>query len=141
MTDRVRHDSASVQTVDGHVIRRGRSGRMAVELPDEAALSSESVVRLLLDETEYKMVPHEPFRGSGLEIRGAYGTAESARNPGSAHNQLDEWIQSHGLEPGRTVHLDIITEGFRYGLRAPGEEAIYPAGRPPTGLQDIAEDL
>lgn len=141
MSDRVRHDGATVETVDGRLVRRGRSGRMAVELPADVALSAGSVVRLVLSETEYKTVPQTPLNGSGFEIRGAFDTADAAQDPGSARNHLAEWINANGLDPGRTVHLDIVTEEFRYGLRAPGEEAIYPAGTPNTSLRDIAEDL
>lgn len=141
MGDRVRHDSASVETVDCRLSRRGRSGRMAIEVPDGIGMSPGSVVRLVLDETEYKVVPQASLDGTGLEIRGASDTAEGARNPGSSRNRFSDWIESQDLEAGRTVHLDIVTEGFRYGLRAPGETAIYPAGGPTSSLQDIAEDL
>lgn len=141
MPDQVRHDSASVETVDGRLIRRGHSRRLVVELPNDVALTPGSVVRLVLDETEFKILPQTSLDGSGIEIRGAYDTADGARNPGSAPNRLEEWIESEELAAGRTVHLDIVTDEFRYGLRAPGEEAIYPAGRPTSSLQDIAEDL
>lgn len=141
MSDRVRHDGAAVETVDGRLVRRGGIDRMAVALPEDAFIADGSPVRLVLDETEYKTVPRKSLDGSRVEIRGAYNTADAAQDPGSARNYLVRWIEANGLDPGRTVHLDIVTEGFRYGLRAPGEEAIYPAGTANTSLQDIAENL
>lgn len=139
--DRVRHDASSVETVDGEVIRRGRTDRRAVRLPPSTPIETDSVVRLVIDGSERFTRPSQAFGMDGLELRGAYPTADAARDPDSATNYLHDWLVDTGLDIGRTVHVDVVAEGYRYGLRAPGEEAIYPAGRPHSSLQDIAEDL
>jgi hypothetical protein len=132
----VAHDHPSVGTVEG-AVRIDRLDRPRVWVPDGPP--TDEVVRLVLDGAEYR-AQFRPDDG-GAVLRGAYDTAEQAREPGDATDRLDEWIDAAGLEAGRTVHLDVVEEGFRYGLRAPGEGAVYDTGRPPSSLADIARDL
>lgn len=139
MPDRV-HDDA-VPTHEGTVVERGRTGRRAVRFPAETPLSVDTVIRLVLDGRERWVRPATPVSAGGLELRGAYDTATGARDPGGRTDRLRAWVADRGLEAGRTVHLDVVAEGYRYGLRGPGESATYDAGRPDTGLSDIAEDL
>lgn len=141
MVERVRHDAPSVRTIDATVSRRGRTGRSAVAIPADPGMEPGTAVRLVLDDREYWTVPERPLDGSDLEIRSLYETAEGAREGKSPSGRLQEWLEAADLEPGRTVHLDVVADGYRYGFRAPGETAIYDAGQPDSGLRDIAEDL
>jgi hypothetical protein len=130
----VAHDHPSVETVDAEV-RADRLDRHRVAVPIDPP---EGVVRLVLHGREY----HARFRdGEEVTLRGAYDTADQAREAGGAPNRLAEWLEDAGLAAGRTVHLDVVEAGFRYGLRAPGEGAIYETGRPDSSLADIAADL
>lgn len=141
MADGVRHDADGIPTYDGVVTRHGRTGRYSIRFPPEAALSSGSVVRIVLDGTEYRTRPVQPFRAEGIEIRGVFDSARQARESQTSDIHITPWIEAHGLEAGRTVHLDIVVEDFRYGLRAPGENAVYDPTEPDSSLRDIAEDL
>jgi len=138
--DRIASDNPSVRTLDGTLERQGRLDRPKVVLPADDAVSTDSVVRLYLDGDEHRIRPSES--GDTIEIRGAYDTPDGARDPRNAENRLTEWVKSEGLDFGRTVHLDIVEEGFAYGLRAPGERTVYPAvEKPDDSLSDIAENL
>lgn len=140
MPDRVPSDHPTVTTYDATVARQGRTDRPKVVLPADADLPAGEVVRLVLDGSEYRARLDRPTTGDGLEIRGAYDTPAAARDPGSAPNRLVEWVEDVGLAFGRTVHLDEVESGFRYGLRAPGERAVYEAtGGPDESLAGIAE--
>lgn len=141
MADRVPHDAPAVSTYDGRLVTRGRTGRLGIRIPASAPVSPGEVVRLILNESTYHTRPARPINGDGTEIRGAFPTPDEARDGDSSRDSLPDWLSQRDLEAGRTVHVDVIVEGFRYGLRAPGERAVYDAGRPDQSLQDIAEDL
>jgi len=136
--DRVTHDA--VRTVDATVERAGPVDRPRVALPaDEAdAVPVDRVVRLLLDGTEYRTRPSRV--GDAVVLSGAYDTPAGARDPGDATDRLGSWVAAHDLDYGRTVHLDVVTEGRRYGLRAPGASATYDAHEgPDASLAAIAD--
>lgn len=141
MTDRVTSDSPGVTTVDGTLARHGRTDRVKVEFP-AGDLPTDDVLWLVLDGAERRARFHEPFSGDGVELRGVYDTPRLARNPGEGENRLAAWVADRDLDAGRTVHLDVVEPGFRYGLRAPGERATYDAtGKPSDSLASIAEQL
>lgn len=139
MSDRVPSDHSSVETVRATLARAGRTDRPKVVLPDDADLP-EGVVRLVLD----GRVCHAPVeRGldGTLELPGAYDTAPAARER-AGENRLTEWVRDADLDFGRSVLLDVLVAGTRYGLRAPGERAVYDVpGRPDEGLASIAEQV
>ena len=84
---------------------------------------------------------------TGLLVRGAYDDRkrmrEAARGAGGdSENRLVEWARKHDREPGDAVDLDEVDPGYLYGLRVPGERAVYTVTkRPDRGLQDIADSL
>lgn len=141
MVDRVRHDATGLPTYDGLVTRQGRTGRYAIRFPREAELPVDKVVRIVLDGSEYRTQPRRPFQDEGIEIRGVYDSARNARESQATDTHLRRWIDTNGLEAGRTVHLDVVVTEFRYGLRTPGEDAVYNASEPDSSLRNIAEDL
>lgn len=141
MADHVTHES--VRTVQGTLARAGGTRRSEVRVPDAAAeaFPDGDVVRLVLDGTEYRSQLSARPDGTPV-VRGAYETPSLARDPDGATNHLDEWLESTDLTAGRTVHVDVVSDGFKYGLRAPGESATYHATEPPTSsLADIASSV
>ena len=155
---RLSSDHPDVGTARATLVRAGRTDRPRVALSADAPLDAGETVRLVLDGTE-RFAPVERAlsgdvvehgstgsrngarSGDGLELRGAYDTPEGARDPASGTDRLPAWRENHGVAFDGAVLVDVVEPGYRYGLRAPGERALYDAGRPDEGLQDIAEDL
>lgn len=141
MVDRVGSDHSSVTTLGGRLERRGGTRRPAVAAPDAErdALPAGGTVRLVVDGRER----HAPVgeHGETRAVFGAYDNARRAREREGV-DRLAEWVEARGLEFGRTVLVDVVEPGEVYGLRAPGEEAVYEAGRGPAhSLRRIAEDV
>lgn len=140
MTERIRSDSTTVETIRATVARSGGTRRPEVRLPSgDADELPDDVVRIVIGGSEYH-APMESASGT-VALRGAYGNARRARErDGTDH--LAEWIDDRGLDFGRSVLVDIVVPGEQYGLRAPGEEAVYTVRQGPSkGLQDIARDV
>ena len=143
--DRVR--SATLQTIDASLVGHGAIDRPAIELPDDVDIDTDGdvpageVVRLVLD-GDTRHCRFEAY-GGGTRATGVFDTPDLVRSPGDGENRLRAWIDDHDLSIGRTVHLDVIEAGFAYGLRAPGDSAVYdaPASSPDDSLASIAEDL
>lgn len=140
MTDRIRSDSPAVETIRATVARSGGTYRPEVRLPsDRGDELPADVARVTIDATEY----YTPVTdGSGtVALRGAYANARRARTR-EGTDYLAEWTEDRGIEFGRSVLVDIVVPGEQFGLRAPGDGAIYEVRREPsTDLQDIARDL
>lgn len=143
MTDRVPSDHASVESVRAELVRAGRTDRPRVAIPADAAdlFPEGDVVRMVVDGTERFTRVDARMREDGLELRGAHDTPEDARDPGSGSDHLADWQDARGVRFGGAVLVDVVEEGYRYGLRPPGERAVYDAGRPDSSLADIASDL
>lgn len=143
MPDRVASDHDAVETVRATLERVGRTDRRRVAIPADAdaGLVPEEVVRLVLDGTTYHTLVERSLDG-GLELRGAYESPTLARDPGNGTDHLPAWVDGTGVTLDGSVLLDVVTEGFKYGLRAPGQRAIYEAtAAPDEGLSAIARDL
>ncbi len=139
MTERIAHDHPTVETISATIHRYGGTTRPEIHIEASIDAAADDVIRLVLDDSEYRV--RIEYSGDTPLIRGAYDTPRLARTPGTGENHLLEWVADRNLEPGRTVHLDIIEPGFRYGLRGPGESATYTTGRPDSSLADIADSL
>ena len=140
MADRIAFDHPTVRTVPATVERVGPTRRSSIHVSEHLDVEDGSVIRLVLSGSEYRA--QVSVRADGTtELRGAFDTPRMARNPTDDENRLLEWIDERDLAFGRTVHLDVVETGYKYGLRAPGEEATYTTGRPDDGLAAIAEDL
>ncbi|WP_255198558.1 DUF7112 family protein [Halorarius litoreus] len=138
MPDSVSSDA--VDSVRATLARAGRTDRPKVTLPDDARerFPTEEVVRLDLG-GKTRHVRIERALDDTLELRGAYANARQARE-GDGENHLVAWADAKGLDFGRTVHVDIVDEGTAYGLRAPGERAVYTVPDAPNdSLADIAK--
>ena len=131
--------SDAVDSVRATLDRAGRTERPKVTVPEEAhdRIPEGEVLRLSLG-GDVRFATVELAIDDSYEIRGVYDNARLAREA-SGENRLVEWFEAHGLDFGRTVHLDVVDEGFFYGLRAPGERAVYRVpDRPDEGLAEIA---
>jgi hypothetical protein len=74
-------------------------------------------------------------------IRGAFETRRLARTR-EGTDRLGEWLDSVGLGDGDPLCLDVLTEGYAYGLREPGTRVVYaPPPEPNQSLDAIAQDL
>lgn len=139
MAERVRHDHPTVDTIPAEVDRYGGTTRPEIRISRSLTVESGTVVRLVLAGSEYRA--RIELSGGNHVIRGAYETPDQARAQGAGQNHLSDWVQEREIELGRTVHLDVVEPGFKYGLRTPGEEATYTSGRPDPELADIAREL
>lgn len=140
MTDRVSHDHPTIETVSGTVARYGGTNRPEIRVAETLSVEQGTVVRLVTGGAEYYTVV-QSGESQRPVFRGAYPSPRTARNPGAATNHLVSWVEERDLEWGRTVHVDVVEPGFKYGLRGPGESTTYSTGRPDEGLADIARDL
>jgi hypothetical protein len=134
--ERVPADHPSVTTHRARVERYGGTRRPCVRLPDAVDVDAETLVRLVLDGTER----HAWVEGDaeGRLLTGAYDNRRLARER-EGDNRLTEWLQKSDREPGATVPLDEVEPGDLYGLRAPGDRAVYEAAPgPDDALSSIA---
>ena len=133
---RVPSDDEGVASIRVSLARSGGTRRPCVRIPNDDALDGRvesgtceslslaagDVVRVAFDREEY----YAPVRSDseGRLLRGAFDNRRLAR------------------EPGEVVVLDVVVPGELYGLRIPGERAMYEATRGPrSSLADIARDL
>ncbi len=140
--DRIAHDNPAVETIRATVARHG-ARRKRVELPEDADadVPTDEIVRLVIDETTHHARVEGGFADAGPHITGAHETPGRARSADGT-NHLQGWLDDADRPAGSTVLVDVIEPGFAYGLRAPGEEAVYDAvEKPDEDLAAIARDL
>lgn len=140
--ERIPSDHDSIRSMRATLVSHGPTRRPAIELPEEDAdaVPIDEVVRLSLSGTER----HARFTTYADSVRatGAFDAPDLARSPGDGANRLREWVEETDLEIGRTVHLDVIEDGFKYGVRAPGERVVYDApDAPDDSLASIAKRI
>lgn len=142
MADRVPSDHPSVETVRATLVTVGGTDRLAVAVPADAALPADEVVRLVLDGDEYHAQVQRELGGDDYRIQGAFDAPRFARTQGAGQNRLPAWVDDADVAVGGSVLLDVVVEDFLYGLRAPGDRAVYAAREPPAeGLAAIAEQV
>jgi hypothetical protein len=142
MTQRVSSDTTD--TIRATLAQAGATNRPRIEISadDADAFPADELVRLVIDDTEYRARIERPLTGDGRLIRGAYDTPRLARNPSDGDNRLVEWFAGSDRELGQSVLVDVVEEGFQYGLRNPGERTVYAATEKPNdSLADIARQV
>jgi hypothetical protein len=140
MADRIASDNDSVSSRRLTLETAGRTSRPRLELPADLAVDDGDVVRLTLDDGEYHARVERGLDGA-LELRGAFDNPRLAKS-GDGEDRLAEWVADSGVEPGRSVLLDVLTEGYHFGLREPGARVVYTVRDPPQdSLSSIAESL
>ena len=138
MTERVPSDHATVDSHRVNLATVGRTGRPRVPLPDALDHDAEEILRISLEGTGAHTRVTADLRGEpGIEE--AYPDAQLART-GNGENRFVAWVNRHGLAAGDPLLFDVVTPGYGYGLRRPGERIVYDAVEAPDdGLSDIAE--
>lgn len=115
-------------------------------LPSDTELFPETVVNIVLDGHRYHARIDWDFDDTP-EIRSIRDNTRLAREgegerEDTSANRLHEWFETSDLGFGRSVHVDIIEPNHLYGVRLPGEQAIYTdIPKPKRSLSDIANDL
>jgi len=141
VSDRVPSDHG---TVDSHRVRLatvGRTGRPRIPIPDGLDCAVGDVIRLSLEGDRGHAEVTSDLSGEP-EIRGVYANARLARSDGEGENALAAWVEEYGLLADDPFLIDVLTPGYAYGLRRPGERVVYRAVDPPdAGLADIARGL
>jgi hypothetical protein len=141
VSDRVPSDHEAIPSHRTHREQVGRTGRPRIPLPDALDVSVGDVIRLSLEGEEYHAQVTQS-RDGGREVCGAFFDAQVARTDGEGQNYLTEWADDVGLAVGDPVVLDVITPGYKFGLRRPGERVVYEAtDAPSSSLSDIARNL
>ena len=141
MSDRVPSDLDAVPSHRVRLTEVGRTGRLAVPLPDAVEATVEDVVVLSLEGAEVHAPVAEDLRGD-RRIEGAFENARLARTAGEGEDRLSAWASSVGVAAGDRLLLDVLAAGYAFGLRRPGERVLYRARDPPDAdLADIARDL
>jgi len=141
VTDHVPSDHGAVDSHRVHLTQVGRTHRLQVELPATLDCAVDDVVSLSLEgDARHAQVT------AGLDgeptIQGAFATPRLARTRGEGEDELRAWVDEHGLGAGDALVLDVLREGYAYGLRRPGERVVYSPPEPPDStLSDIARDL
>jgi len=129
--------------VDSHRIELdavGSTGRPQLVLPSALSCAIGDTVWLSLAGTGAYAEVAGTLHGDAA-IRAAYANRQLARTA-EGGDLLGDWFEEHGFGPGTTLLLDVLTEGYGYGLREPGTRVVYePVERPDPSLADIAESL
>ncbi|WP_135820567.1 DUF7112 family protein [Halostella litorea] len=145
MADRIPSDHDSVTTVRATLGTAGSTRRPRVEVPadDAEQFPADEVVRLVVDGAERHARIETALGDDRRVIPGAYDAPRLARDPGDAPNRLLEWVDAtDAVSVGGSVLVDVIEPEFKYGVRAPGERAVYEATESPDeSLASIAERL
>jgi hypothetical protein len=130
--------SDGVETVRASIEQAGALNRPKVVVPE--GTMPEGVVRVEADDSTYH-ADVQVGLDDEVEIRGLYDNARLARER-DGENRLAEWVGEKDLEAGRSALVDVVVDGEQYGLRAPGETAVYRvADAPDDSLASIAEDV
>lgn len=140
MADSIPSDHPAVDSYRVDLTTVGSTSRPQVVLPAELRCESEAFVRLVVGEQQAHAQVASTLDGDRT-IQGAFANKRLART-GDGENLLAAWLDEVGFEAPTTLVLDVLTEGFAYGLRVPGERVVYePLEKPDSSLSDIAESL
>lgn len=143
MTDSVPSDHPSVSSHRVHLSSVGHTSRTQVVLPEDCEATADDVVSLSLSGDNYHSQITTTLAGERV-IRGAFTNRRLAREgeDSRAENALLAWVGETGLEAGDALVFDVLTAGYAYGLRQPGERVVYrPPDAPDSSLADIARSL
>ncbi len=141
MADRVQSDHPSVRTVRGTLAETPSGSRIELPEDDRESFPVDEVVRIVHDGDERFAAIERALTGETV-ISGIYDSPRFAREPGSGTDRFPAWVEGHGIRAGGSVLVDVVEPGFLYGLREPGESAVYTAREPPSeSLSAIAADL
>lgn len=142
MADRVSSDHPTVHTVRATLEATATGVRVALPAEERERFPEDEVVRIACDGAERFARIERALGDETLVVPGIYDSPRFARDPREGTERLGEWRDAHDVRSGGSVLVDVVEEGFLYGLRAPGETAYYDAREPPSSsLASIARDL
>ena len=142
MADRISSENPSVHTIRASLEATATGSRVSIPTDEESHLPVDDVVRVVCDGAERFARIERPLDSETLAIPAVYASPRHARDPGTGEDRLAVWVDANGIRGGGSVLVDVIEAEFLYGLRAPGETAVYEAKEPPSdSLASIAEDL
>ena len=142
MSERLPSDSTAITTHRAAITRLGGTRRQCLRLPPvvDDDVDAGDRLRVVIEGTEYHAVVGADDSGRLLE--GAFDNPRLARTTGEGSNRLAAWLRTLGRSPGDSVELDVVVAGEQYGLRAPGERAVYTVRQGPRdSLASIADGL
>jgi hypothetical protein len=140
VADRLPSDHDAVESRRGELTQVGRTDRPQVELPRDLSVAPGEMIRVALDGTGYSTEVAETLAGTPV-IRHVADNDRLARERAGT-NQLAEWVRTADVTIGNAVTVDVVTEGYMYGIRTPGQRAVYTATeQPDSSLADIAAEL
>lgn len=140
MTDRIVSDHDTVESHRVHLSQVGGTRRLQIPLPAELSLAVADVISVSFDQESCHARVDRTLEGNRA-LRRAVRTRQQART-GDGTDLLAEWLDTAGLGGGDPLLLDVLTEGYAYGLRQPGARVVYqPPDRPDASLADIARNL
>lgn len=141
MADRIAADHDAVATHRTTVGRIGRTSRPRIPVPAAIEAAVGDVVRVSLGGEPSHARIRESLDGD-RDLRGAFANARLARTDGEGEDALRPWLDDAGVAVGDPLLVDVVTPGYKYGLRRPGERVVYAATDPPSSsLTDIARDI
>lgn len=141
MTDRVPSDHETITSHRTYREQVGRTGRPRIPVPDGVDVAAGDLVRISLEGKTYHAQVAEALTGEP-DVRGAFDDPRLARTDGEGENHLRSWAESVGISAGDPLVWDVVTPGFKVGLRRPGERVVYEAtDAPDSSLADIARDI
>lgn len=141
MSERLPSDSPAIDTHRAEISRLGGTRNQCLRLPEslDGVAPGDRIRLVIAGETFHAVVDDD---GRGPVVRGAFDNAWLARTPGEGTNRLAAWLGSLGRDPGSSVELDVVVAGEQFGLRTPGERAVYTVRQGPRdSLASIAEQL
>jgi len=140
VADAIPSDHPAVDSYRVDLTTIGSTGRPQLLLPAELHCDSDAFVRLVIADRQTHAQVVSTLSGE-LAIQDAYANKRLARNS-DGENLLATWLDDAGLEPETTLVLDVLTDGYAYGLRKPGERVVYePVEKPDSALADIVDSL
>lgn len=140
MADRLPSDHDAVETHRVPIESVGRTDRPRIELPGELDIETGDVIECVLDGTSYHARVDSTIEGAPI-VQHVTDNQRLARE-GDGQNRLVEWFEASECTLGGSVHLDVVTAGYTYGLRTPGQRVVYTAtDAPDDSLASIAENL
>ncbi len=140
VADRLPSDHEAVETRRVEVASVGRTDRPRIELPADLDVAAGDVIECVLDGEQYHARVETTLDGEPM-LQHAADNRRLARE-GDGENRLVEWFADSDCAIGGSVHLDVVTAGYTYGLRTPGSRVVYTAtDSPDDSLASIADDL
>ena len=140
MPDRIPADHDAIESYRVHLETVGGTNRLQLPIPRSVESQSGDTCYLSLSGRPTYALIDDALTGEPV-IRGSYSNRRIARER-DGENLFRTWLGDRNLSSGNPVVFDVLSNGFSYGVRVPGEQVIYEPPRDRnTSLADIAKSL